>query len=227
MKPWRILLVEPDSSRCTSWMNEFAKLPGIESVRCLESLQDIQAFDADGDFPFDAALLGAAVSPKDVSSSIRWLRRAGPACRIIVFAVPEESSHAIELFEAGAWAVLSDRVSARELRQCLASAARGEAILSPVMAGKLLRRIRHLSLVRVHALPTADSLQSLTRREREILTLIARRLSNQEIARELVVEVGTVKNHVHSVLKKLGVASRYEAAAFGLETAALAEREAA
>jgi DNA-binding NarL/FixJ family response regulator len=227
MKSWRILLVEPDSSRCTSLMNEFAKLPGIDTARCLESLQDLRALDADGDFPFEAALLGAAVSPKDVLSSIRWLRRAEPACRIIVFAVPEESSLAIEFFEAGAWAVLSDRVSARELRQCLAAAARGEAVLSTVMAGMVLRRIRHLSLVRLHTLPTADALQSLTRREREILTLIARRLSNQEIARELVVEVGTVKNHVHSVLKKLGVASRYEAAAFGLETAALAEREAA
>jgi DNA-binding NarL/FixJ family response regulator len=78
-------------------------------------------------------------------------------------------------------------------------------------------------MAHTHRLPSPGALQELTPREREILALIARRLSNMEIAQELVVEVGTVKNHVHSVLKKLGVDNRYEAAAFSVQTGAFVE----
>jgi len=226
MKSWRLLLADPDSARCTCWLNEFAKLPYIESVRCLDALVDLRGLD--GDFPFDAVLVSAAGYPlSDILSAMDWIRRTHPGTRLVVFAVPEESGQAIGFLEAGAWAVLSDRATASELGQCLQAAARGEAPLSPAMAGEVLRRIRQLSIVRVHGLPNASAFPSLTRREREILDLIARRLSNQEIARELVIEVGTAKNHVHSVLKKLGVASRYEAAAFGVEVAAAREEVAA
>ena len=222
MNSWRLLLADPDSGRCTCWLNEFAKLPSIESVRCLDALVDLR--DYDEDFPFDAVLMSAAGYPlSEIHSAMEWIRRNHPGPRLIVFGVPEESRQAIGFLEAGAWAVLSDRATAGDLGQCLQAAARGEARLSPVVAGEVLRRIRQLSTARVHGLPNASPLPSLTRREREILDLIARRLSNQEIARELVIEVGTVKNHVHSVLKKLGVASRYEAAAFGLEAAAREE----
>ena len=223
MKPWRLVLADRNSERCTRWANEFAKLRALENVRFLDSLEDLRGLE--NGFPFEAVLVSAAsYAPPEILASIEWIRRAQPACRVIVFAVPEENGQTIEFLEAGAWAVLTDRATTRELEQCVASAARGEVVLSPAMAGEVLQRIRRFSLVRVDGLPGVDAVQSLTRREREILSLIARRLSNQEIARELVVEVGTVKNHVHSVLKKLGVASRHEAAAFGLEATAFAER---
>jgi DNA-binding NarL/FixJ family response regulator len=223
MKPWRLMLADRDGERCTSWVNEFAKLQAFENVRFLDALDDLHSLE--NEFPFEAVLVSAAsYTPSEVLSSIEWIRRTQPACRVIVFAVPQDGRQAIEYLEAGAWAVLADRVTTRGIEQCVVSAARGEVVLSPAMAGEVLQRIRQLSLVRVEGPPSADAFRSLTRREREILSLIARRFSNQEIARELVVEVGTVKNHVHSVLKKLGVATRYEAAAFGLEAAASAER---
>ncbi len=222
MTSWRILLADRDSGRCTSWTNEFAKLPDVESLRCLDALEDLRGLD--DSFPFDAVLVSASgYPPSEIHSAMDWIRRNHPGCRPVVFGAPEGGQEAIGFFEAGAWAVLSDRATASELAQCLRAAARGESPLSPAMAGQVLLRIRQLSLVRVHELPNASALQSLTRREREILDLIARHLANQEIARELVIEVGTVKNHVHSVLKKLGVASRYEAAAFGLEATAAKE----
>jgi DNA-binding NarL/FixJ family response regulator len=61
-----------------------------------------------------------------------------------------------------------------------------------------------------------DTPAQLTPREREVLGMIARKMTNREIAEELILEVGTVKNHVHNVLDKLGVSNRFEAAEYGL-----------
>jgi DNA-binding NarL/FixJ family response regulator len=83
---------------------------------------------------------------------------------------------------------------------------RGEVRCSPRISGWLLRELRHR--------PNISELgERLTSREIQILRLISQGLSNKEIARELGISVATVKNHVHSVLEKLGVQSRSQAAA--------------
>ena len=71
-----------------------------------------------------------------------------------------------------------------------------------------------ISIDRVFPREDAERLRTLTPREREVLELVAHDLSNQEIAERLFIEVGTVKNHVHSILKKLNVNSRVDAAAY-------------
>jgi two-component system nitrate/nitrite response regulator NarL len=80
---------------------------------------------------------------------------------------------------------------------------------SPRTAAQLLRRVTGLAATR----PRPNTHPELTRREREIVALIDQGLSNKEIARRLVIEVATVKNHVHNILEKLRVGSRGEAAA--------------
>jgi DNA-binding NarL/FixJ family response regulator len=129
----------------------------------------------------------------------------------------------VAFLESGAWACVPERASPQEILRAVEAAGRGEAQLSPRTGGSLIRRIRQLSMSTTHTVPGPSALEELTPRERQILALIARRMSNLEIAEELVVEVGTVKNHVHSVLKKLGVDNRYEAAAFGVQTGAFVE----
>jgi DNA-binding NarL/FixJ family response regulator len=94
------------------------------------------------------------------------------------------------------------------------AAHRGEALVSPEIAGALVSRITELTEVR--PIPEyryrLDQVADLTPREQEVLDLIGEGLSNQEIADHLVIEVGTVKNHVHSILNKLDVSDRDEAA---------------
>ena len=98
---------------------------------------------------------------------------------------------------------LADAVGVVESVTC------GESACSPRTAAALLRRVAVLSGQRKPPEPPVG----LTLRERQIAGLIARGRSNKEIARELSIEVSTVKNHVHHMLEKLGVAGRAEAAA--------------
>ena len=89
------------------------------------------------------------------------------------------------------------------------AAARGESVLQPAATARLLRELRRGS--------AADPLGRLTPRERDVLTEVARGRSNREIARALSVSEETVKSHVSSILAKLGLADRTQAAIFGLQ----------
>jgi DNA-binding NarL/FixJ family response regulator len=219
----RLLLIDRDSDRCKRWINEFAKQSAVQVVRCLEDLEEARAVAEE--LPFDISLIHAASFQTDaVVAMLNWMRRTHPNRRAIVSGAAEDSGQALRFLEAGAWSCLSVRASFQEVTSALEAALRGESMLSPVMAGEVLQRVHWLS-VSVPPLPFPMGLQELTPREREILSLISRRLSNQEIAEELVLEVGTVKNHVHSVLKKLGVDNRYDAAVYGLHATNLIDVE--
>jgi two-component system, NarL family, nitrate/nitrite response regulator NarL len=89
------------------------------------------------------------------------------------------------------------------------SAVRGELVCSPRTAGMLLSRVSSLAAGAVRGLPN----ETLTQREQEILDLMSEGRSNKQIARELCIQDATVKNHVHSILGKLGVKRRGEAVA--------------
>jgi len=91
---------------------------------------------------------------------------------------------------------------------------RGEARLSTRMAGVMMERLSNLARMFSGMERRIDGDVRLTPRELEVLRFIAEGLTNQEIASRLVVEVGTVKNHVHSILEKLNVSSRDEAASY-------------
>jgi DNA-binding NarL/FixJ family response regulator len=221
-KATRVLLADRDSGRCGRWLDQLVKQPTIEDVRCVEALEDIRAMEPD--LPFDVCLVGAdSFPPEDLVEAIGWIREAHPRCRVVVHEVPTDPDLTVRFLEAGAWSYVPERACSRDVVRTLEAAGRGESTLPPQVAGEVIRRIRQLSIVYGDDLPRVSALQNLTPREREILSLIARRMSNLEIARELVVEVGTVKNHIHSLLKKLGVGSRHEAAALGWQEGLVVE----
>ena len=137
------------------------------------------------------------------------------AVNVLVIGVVEQEEVILRFIEAGAAGyVLSDE-SVTDLVKNIRAAAQGEALVSPEIAGALMARITELTQVR--PIPEyryrLDQVADLTRREQEVLELIGEGLSNQEIADRLVIEVGTVKNHVHSILQKLDVSDRDDAAA--------------
>ena len=102
----------------------------------------------------------------------------------------------------------------KELIEVIRLAQKGEARVSTRMAGAMMERLFRLARVFSAVETKIDGDVRLTSRELEVLHFIGEGLTNREIAARLVVEVGTVKNHVHRILEKLNVSSRQEAASY-------------
>jgi len=111
--------------------------------------------------------------------------------------------------EAGVSGYVTREASLDELTGVVESVARGESPCSPRISALLLRRVAETAGRRTET----DAARRLTRREAEIVGLIDEGLSNKQIAGRLSIELATVKNHVHSILEKLQVERRAEAAA--------------
>lgn len=128
---------------------------------------------------------------------------------VVAFAVAEDDeTEVLACAEAGVAGFVARDATVEELIAALVTAGRGDVCCSPRVAGLVTRRLAHLAASR-----PADGVFNLTRREREVTALIQVGQSNKEIASSLGIETATVKNHVHSLLKKLHVRRRGEAAA--------------
>jgi DNA-binding NarL/FixJ family response regulator len=144
--------------------------------------------------------------------SIAFLRTArglAPAPAIVALGVPEVDSEVLACAEAGVAGYVSREAGVPQLIATIQGVGRGELLCSPRIAAALLRRVTTLSSIQ---LPAAGR-SRLTAREIEVLSLLERGCGNKDIARQLGIEVATVKNHVHNILEKLRVRRRGEAAA--------------
>jgi len=124
--------------------------------------------------------------------------------KIVGFAVEETPDEVISCAELGLSAYVSREGRADDLIEAVNGAVAGRLICPPHIAGSLFGRLRDLSA----PLGLSSGATRLTRREREVVTLVARDFSNKEIARQLHLSAATVKNHVHNVMEKLGVHRR-------------------
>jgi DNA-binding NarL/FixJ family response regulator len=156
----------------------------------------------------DVVLLDAVIP--DAAETIRDIGAVRPPPKVVALAVPEGDARVVTWAEAGVASYLQRDASLDALADAIRSVGRGEAVCSPRIAAALMQRLAVLAAGR----PLAGPAERLTSREREVLGLIDQGLSNKEIARRLVIEVPTVKNHVHNILDKLRVCSRGEAAAW-------------
>ena len=141
---------------------------------------------------------------------LRAIVERAPGTRVVAFSVSESEEEVVACAEAGVSGYLLRSEALPELRATIESMVRGETRCSPRVAATLLRRVASLAAERQEWAGRTP----LTRREHEILGLIAQGLSNKDIAQRLYIEVRTVKNHVHSILGKLQVRHRGEAAAW-------------
>lgn len=142
-------------------------------------------------------------------AAVRQLAVEVTDAKIVVLALREVSAEIISYVRAGASGYLSLEGSTDDLVSTIEAVTRGEAHMSPRVAGALLRHLhpRCQNVDRSNPIP-------LTRREVEVLAFLERGLTNRELARRLGISPATVKNHVHAILTKLDVSSRAEAAAW-------------
>lgn len=213
-------------TRCFSAISEFLQMVsvGIVSERtlhrdCLEEIlrgrSDIEVVATTGASEKVISVAREAdvvIVDHNIAGSKSTVRRIagmhdGPP--VVAYGVPETEHHVVEYAEAGAAGIVLDHDSLEDLLAAINGALRHELCCRPAVSAMLAKRLRDLAMS--HGKNAGGS--ALTERESEILELLDIGLSNKEIARRLDVKVATVKNHVHSILVKLNVSRRGEAAA--------------
>jgi DNA-binding NarL/FixJ family response regulator len=143
----------------------------------------------------------------------RLIREQQPGIKIVMLTVSESDEHLFEAIRFGAQGYLLKDLRPEELYDLVRAVMRDEAALSPAVAGRLLGQIRDGGM-RSQVPDSKPEAPELTRRELEVLRLVADGLSNKEIATSLFITEGTVKNHVHNALEKLQLENRTQAAAY-------------
>jgi RNA polymerase sigma factor (sigma-70 family) len=142
------------------------------------------------------------------------VNQEAPEIVVLVYGLPESKSLILQYVMAGASGYVLQDVPVERLLDNMRAAHGDEALISPTVAAALMAHITELAQISARNNLDLSAVQQLTPREQEVLELIGAGLTNQEIGQRLYIEVGTVKNHVHNLLKKLDVGSREEAAAY-------------
>src|SRR5207248_8284287 len=139
-------------------------------------------------------------------SVAKALARGGPS-KLVALGMPEDETQVLSCAQIGIAGYVTRDGSVEDVVAAIKAAARGEVHCSPKVAGSLFRRIAAMSTERSRRSGNG----SLTAREAQILKLIQEGMSNKMISRTLGIELATAKNHVHSILVKLGIHRRAEA----------------
>jgi DNA-binding NarL/FixJ family response regulator len=171
------------------------------------------AIDLVGTLKPDVVLMDIRMPVVDGIEATRRIARDQPAVRILILTTYGADEYVYEALRAGAAGFLLKMDSPPRLVDAVRVVATGEALLAPEITRRLIDRYVQESRPGAPSLRLAD----LTAREREVLGLIARGMSNLEIAHELYLGEGTVKSHVVRILAKLGVRDRVQAVVFAYE----------
>ncbi len=199
----RVLVISELLLICNIVASMLKEEKDIRVTGCVTSLEEARAKIEQ----CDIALVGATLPNEETLEFIRKLTRTASSARVVVMGVPESEEVIVDYIEAGIAGYVLHDDSADELVDKIRAVAKGEAPVSPNVVTALMERIVRLKEM-CDDRENEGQLSELTPREREVLDLLEQGLSNQEIANRLVIEVGTVKNHVHNILKKLDLNSR-------------------
>lgn len=154
----------------------------------------------------DTAMIAAPAALRELA--------AASSAPLVALDVPVTGAAMVEYAEAGVVGYVSREGSVEDVVRTIRAAHGGDIACEPVLAATLVRAVRSAAAPQPPAPASAGAFAALTAREQEIARLIAfEGLSNKEIAERLIIELSTVKNHVHNVLVKLGVSRRSQAAA--------------
>lgn len=207
---------------------------GIASLLSIQEGIEVAGTAADGQEAIERAL---ALTPDVILMDIRMpvmdgitaagqIRRQLPGCQVLMLTTFDDEEYIVKALIAGASGYLLKDIPAADLARAIQLAHRGIYQLEPSIAGKLVGALRGsgrspstpaASSNRAGAAPLPEELANLTEREREVLHLIATGATNREIAEQLVISEGTVKNHVSHILNCLGLRDRTQAAIYARE----------
>jgi len=217
MEPIRVLIADDQAITRSGLQTLLATLPDIEVVG--EAVDGAEALNLVDELQPDVVLMDLRMPGMNGIEATRRIHRASPHLAILVLTVFEDDASVFPAIRAGARGYLLKNADQGELLRAIQTVATGGVIFSPGIAGRVLQYLA----TPPPALPTS-AFDELTRREREILELIAHGLSNTEIATRLVLSPKTVSNTISNVLVKLQAADRAKLMLLALE-AGLGEQE--
>ncbi len=173
-----------------------------------EAASGAEAIRAAGEHVPDVVLMDLVMPEMDGVDATAHIRRASPRTQVIVLTSFHEDKHIFPAIKAGALSYLLKDIGPAELAEAVRAAARGEAVIHPRVAARLVGELRG------DRSQMFNPFIELSEREMEVLLLIAEGLSNAKIAERLVLSEKTVKGHVSNVLGKLHLADRTQAAVY-------------
>ena len=208
----RILIADDQELVRTGFRVVLDAEPDLEVVG--EAADGFAALDAAETLRPDVVLMDIRMPNLDGIEATRGLAAGDGSPRILILTTFDLDDYVYEALRAGASGFLLKDARAEELRQAVRMVASGDALLSPAITRRLIESYTRRPPPTLHPAPLAE----LTPRELEVLRLVARGLSNAEIARELVVGDATVKTHVARIFSKLDLHDRAQAVVLAYES---------
>lgn len=205
----RTLIVDDNRITGTVLAAVLAEEPDIDIAGVASAIEEVTEKIA----RCDVIIVSTGIPEESALEIARLSVTCSTPVKTLVMGIPESEDVILRYIEAGAAGFVLKDDSVESLVDTMHAVYNNEAIIPPNLAAKLMHRVAELA----RAYDGFSGLESemnedLTRREQEVLDLICEGRTNQEIADTLIIELGTVKNHVHNILKKLNVNSRREAA---------------
>ena len=192
-----------------------AALEDEPDIHVVASVTDIdEALKIVEENAVDVALVSTRLPDQGALKLTQAITELAPATKVLALGMTEEKKRVLRYVEAGAAGYILKDDSLDDMIETIRAAEEGKVFVSPKIAAAMMERLSDLAQMFSDVENSITDDADLTDRELEVLELIGEGLTNQQISERLVIEVGTVKNHVHSILEKLNVSTRGEAAAY-------------
>jgi DNA-binding NarL/FixJ family response regulator len=162
----------------------------------------------------DVVLMDVRMPRVNGIDAARQIRAVNPATKILMLTVSDDEEDLYDAVKAGANGYLLKEISVEEVAVAIRAVVGGQSLISPTMTSKLLSEFKVLAKKAEER--QQNPTPALTTRELEVLRLVAKGMSNREIADALYISENTVKNHVRNILEKLQLRSRMEAAMYAV-----------
>ncbi|MCC7360673.1 MAG: response regulator transcription factor [Anaerolineales bacterium] len=210
MQRIRVLLADDHALFREGLAGILAAQPDFEVVS--EASDGLEAIVKARELAPDLVLMDVQMRGMDGIEATQQIKQEVPATRVVMLTVRDDEEKLFEAIRSGAQGYLLKSIRSHEMVDLLRGALRGEAAITPALAGRMLEEFRRLGQQAGDA--HGQDSPTLTRREQEVLSLVAERATDKEIAETLQLSLNTVKSHMRNILAKLHVSSRREAARY-------------
>jgi len=210
MEKINVLIVNEVRFVCDVITRALEDEPGIEVVASATTVEEARNLAPKS----DVVLVSTKMANNGAMELTEYISTQFKDTKVLAMGLSERYTEIEKFIEAGADGIVHRDDSIDDLVDHIQASYENKALLSPKVAYRLMSKVAEFAQLLDDVEIGIDEISKLTPREREILELIGKGYSNQEIADQLFIELGTVKNHVHSTLQKLNVNSRVDAAAY-------------